>query len=159
MYYSWWLQEPLWRKEYSGSKSFKSLCHWGDETAHLWIYILLFLNSYGAHWKPPWTSGIQRGSRTAEEAKVTGSPALCLLLVEAPISEAAPIGFTFHCPWPDSLVSIFPEPGVLFISFPGLEKLRWCFCSLLEWPRLEITVAYLSLAHAINSKSCWFYPI
>lgn len=29
MYYSWQLQAPLWRKEYSGSKSLKFLCHRG----------------------------------------------------------------------------------------------------------------------------------
>lgn len=56
---------------------------------------------------------------------MTGKPALCLLLVDAPAfsSEAAPVGFTLHCLGLTLSSQLFPEPGVLFISLPGLEEL------------------------------------
>lgn len=83
MHYSWRLQEPLWRKEYSGSKSFKSFFRWGGKTAYPWVYILLFFNSYRAQGKPPQpqvrvTKGGQ-GQLEELEVRVTGRPALCRL--------------------------------------------------------------------------------
>lgn len=56
---------------------------------------------------------------------MTGKPALCLLLADAPAfsSEAAPVGFTLHGLGLTLSSQRFPEPGVLFISVPGLEEL------------------------------------
>lgn len=89
---------------------------------HPWICSLLFFSSNKAHL-------VQRRSRGGQgqlaEPKVTGKPALCLLLADAPAFslEAAPVGFTLHCLGLTLSSQLFPEPGVLFLSLLGLEEL------------------------------------
>lgn len=58
----------------------------------------MVFNSYRAQGKAPWPQdGVFKGGQgQLEELKVTGRPALCLLLANAPIVEAAAVAFTLH---------------------------------------------------------------
>lgn len=68
----------------------------GARRPHPWICGLLFFNSNKAQAVQRWSRG---GQGQQEEPEVTGKPALCRLLADAPAfsSEAAPVGFALHC--------------------------------------------------------------